>query len=67
MSVPLFHNSLKLILVFNCITESLKVKIRSVGGNPVYGPSITTLSENFLGVQFWDFVFVFVFCLGHFE
>lgn len=50
MSMPLFHK--KLVLVFSCKTESLKVKNRSVGYNLVCGPRLTTLSpKDFLGAQ----------------
>lgn len=34
--MPLLYKNLKLVLLFNCIIESLKDKVRSVGYNPVF-------------------------------
>lgn len=34
--MPLFYKNLKLVLLFICITESLKDKVRSVGYNLVF-------------------------------
>lgn len=59
--MPLFYKNLKLVLLFNYITESLKDKVRSVGYNPVF--SVWSQANNFIS---WGFL-MFLYYVRHFE